>query len=243
MTHVPPAVESTSPVTLVGGGPVGPKAFDLALARAARVVAADGGADTVLQAGHEPEVVIGDFDSISAAARAALPGRLWHDPDQDSTDFEKCLRRIVAPLILAVGFAGGRMDHLLAVMNVLVRYPRQRVIVVGPEDLCVLAPPKIRLDLPLGSPVSLFPMAPVSAQSGGLHWPVAGLTFAPNGQSGTSNRAEGGPVTLEVAQPAMLLLLPLEALDPLITGLQAAPPWDATDFPGAARRQPGYSRT
>lgn len=233
-----PLVQSAGPVTLLGGGPVA--ALELALARAPRLVAADGGADAALAAGIEPEAVIGDFDSLSDVARARLADRLHHVAEQDSTDFEKCLRRIAAPLILACGFAGGRMDHLMAVMNVLVRLPACRTVVLGPQDACVLAPPEISLDLAPGTPVSLFPMAPVTAESDGLTWPVAGLQFAPGGQSGTSNRTKG-PVRLITHAPAMLLFVPLDALDALIAGLDAAPAWDA--FAGAARPRAGYTRS
>lgn len=136
--------------------------------------------------------VIGDFDSLDAASRAAIPPqRLYPVAEQDSTDFHKCLTRIAAPLVLAVGFSGGRMDHLLAVFNVLVRLPQRRCIVLGSDDLCVLVPPRLALDLDVGTPVSLFPMAPLSAASQGLQWPLDGLPLAPDGQSATSNRAIG----------------------------------------------------
>ena len=68
-----PIVQSTVGVTLVGGAPVPARDLKIALARAPHAVAADSGADRLLAAGHRPEAVIGDFDSISAAARTALP--------------------------------------------------------------------------------------------------------------------------------------------------------------------------
>jgi thiamine pyrophosphokinase len=49
-----------------------------------------------------------------------------HLPEQDTTDFEKCLYSVAAPLLLGVGFLGGRADHHLAAMNVLVRYADRR---------------------------------------------------------------------------------------------------------------------
>lgn len=194
--------------------------------RAPVVVAADGGATSLLAAGHMPDAVIGDFDSITADTRTAIaPERLHHIPEQDSTDFHKCLSRIETPLVLAVGFAGGRMDHLLAVFNVLARLPNRRCIVVGDDDVCVLAPPRLALDVTPGTTVSLFPMGAVTAQSSGLQWPLDGIGFAPDGQSGTSNRATG-PVTLDTHGPKLLLLLPIDALDVLIAGLDQAPGWD-----------------
>lgn len=218
-------LHSDGPVTLVGGGPVSAAQLARAQALAPLTVAADGGAAAVLAAGQVPRLVIGDFDSLDKTTRAAIPeDRLHHIAEQDSTDFHKCLSRIAAPLVLAVGVSGGRMDHLLAVFNVLVRLPQRRAIVIGDEDVCVLAPPRLDLDLAPGTPVSLFPMARVSAESRGLHWPVDGLEFAPEDQSGTSNRATG-PVQLVTHAPRMLLLLPLSSLEVLVGALDAAPGW------------------
>ena len=55
-----PIVQSLQGVTLAGGGPFGKLALKRALRLAPRLVAADGGADRLLQLGHSPEAVIGD---------------------------------------------------------------------------------------------------------------------------------------------------------------------------------------
>ena len=87
MNH--PIVDSSDGVTLVGGGPVSPALMRLALARAPRIVGADGGADRILALGHMPEAVVGDFDSISSAARARLAGKLFPVAEQATTDFDQ----------------------------------------------------------------------------------------------------------------------------------------------------------
>ncbi|WP_236638588.1 thiamine diphosphokinase [Mangrovicoccus ximenensis] len=218
-------IRTASAVTLVGGGPVQKSEIDAALAHAPVLVAADGGAGPAVEAGHMPLAVIGDFDSLEPGVRAAIPAdRLHRVEEQDSTDFHKCLARIEAPLILAVGFAAGRMDHLLAVFNVMARLPKRRALVIGPEDVCLLAPPQLAIDLEPGTPVSLFPMGAVTAESRGLEWPLDGLSFAPDGQSATSNRAEGH-VLLAPHAPKLLLMLPHRALPRLLDALGDAPGW------------------
>ncbi len=218
-------IRAKSAVTLVGGGPVSAQEIAAALVHAPVLVAADGGAGAAIEAGHMPLAVIGDFDSLEPGVRAAIPpDRLHHVAEQDSTDFHKCLARIEAPLVLAVGFAAGRMDHLLAVFNVMARMPKRRALVIGPEDVCLLAPPQLSVDLDPGTPVSLFPMGRVTAESRGLHWPLDGLGFAPDGQSATSNRAEGHVMIVPHA-PKLLLMLPLRALPRLLDALGDAPGW------------------
>ncbi|MGS4944670.1 thiamine diphosphokinase [Meridianimarinicoccus sp. RP-17] len=221
-----PVLSSDGPVVLVGGGPV--RAADMADAGAhdRPVVAADGGADRALALGVTPRAVIGDMDSLSAAARAALGDAVHPVAEQDSTDFEKCLTRIAAPLVLAVGFGGGRLDHALAVFNALARLPMRRCVVLAAREVIVLAPPRIGLDLAPGTRVSLFPMAPVRGKSRGLHWPIDGIGFAPGGVIGTSNQAEG-PVDLAFDAPGMLLMLPRRCLGAVLAGLEAAPGWPA----------------
>jgi thiamine pyrophosphokinase len=167
-----------------------------------------------------PDAVIGDLDSLDPDSLARLPAdRLHRIAEQDSTDFDKALRHIDAPLVLAVGFTGARLDHELAVYNALVRLADRRAIVVGEHDICFHAPPALCLDLPLGTRVSLFPMASVTGRSTGLRWPIEGLRFAPDGRVGTSNIVSAAPVTLAMDAPGTLVILPRAMLRAAIRAL------------------------
>ena len=204
-----PIVQSSDGITLVGGGPVTKAELALALRHAPRIVAADGGADSVLAAGLMPEAVVGDFDSISAVARAAIPlERQYVIEDQDTTDFDKALRSVDAAFVLALGCTGGQVDQGLAVLNGLVRYANRRCILVGSRDVIFHAPARMVLEMRLGDRFSLFPMAPVTGQSEGLQWPIGGIAFTPNGMIGTSNRVVARRVVLEMDQSGMLVILP-----------------------------------
>ena len=97
-------------------------------------------------------------------------------------------------------------------------------MLVDRTDLCFLCPPALALDLPAGTRVSLFPMAPVSAVVGaGLRWPVTGLVFSPDGRIGTSNLALGGPVRLGFDAPRMLVILPAGLIGQVADRLRDAP--------------------
>ena len=218
-----PIVQSTRGVTLAGGGPFSARDLKLALARAPLAVAADSGADRLLRLGVVPEAVIGDMDSISAAAKAQIPLQRQHlVAEQATTDFDKALRSIAAPLVLALGFAGARLDHGLAAFSTLIARAEHACILIGPEDLAFAAPPRLDLAVALGEPVSLFPMAPVTGRSAGLEWPIEGISFAPDGMIGTSNRAVAGRVLLEFDRRGMLVILPRRRLDAAIKALRAA---------------------
>lgn len=221
-----PIVQSLQGVTLAGGGPFSRRDLAFSLARAPVAVAADGGADRLLAAGVMPEAVIGDFDSVSEAALKAIPRARQHRlAEQMTTDFDKALRSVEAPFVLALGFSGARIDHGLAVFNTLVRWADRRCIVVGPVDIAFAAPVELVIALSAGDAVSLFPLAAVSGRSDGLEWPIDGIGFAPDGITGTSNRAVAGQVWLKFDAPGMLVILPRRRLDAAITALAGpAPP-------------------
>ncbi len=214
-------VHSAIGVTLLGGGTLGDGDLAQALELAPVLVAADGGAGAALAEGLVPQAVIGDLDSIGAAA-TRLPGLLHRIAEQDSTDFDKALRNIDAPVVLAVGFTGGRLDHELAVFHVLQCRPERRCVVIGAESLVLLCPPEIEFDLPPGSVFSLFPLGEVAVFSEGLRWPTAGIDFAPDRRIGTSNEVTG-PVRLRCSAPRMLAIVPRAALGAVLRALALTP--------------------
>ena len=216
-------VSQKEPITLIGGG----ECSASLLARATNIgrflIAADGGADVAFEFGKRPDALIGDLDSVSAESLSKLRHDQIHKiSEQDTTDFEKCLSRIAAPLVVGVGFEGGRKDHELACLNVLVRYPQQRCVLISSDMITFLAPPRLVVELKPGDLVSLFPMTRVRGWSEGLEWPIQGLAFAPDGRIGTSNRAVGS-VALQFDQPGMLIMLELSNLEQVCTALQNTP--------------------
>jgi thiamine pyrophosphokinase len=216
-------VHSLDPVTLIGGGEVGPSDLELALGFAPRCVAADGGASVALAAGIELDAVIGDFDSLDADVRAKVPAdRLHHIPEQDSTDFDKCLRHIEAPVILAIGFSGGRIDHQMAALHSLVVRADRPCVILAPEEVIFHCPPHVTLPTRKGDVVSLFPMSEVEGTSKGLEWPIDGLTLSPGRRVGTSNRALG-PIELTMKDRGMLCFVPRDLLGDVMQALAGRP--------------------
>lgn len=216
-------VTSGRGVTLIGGGAVTADDLTLALELAPTLVAADGGADCALSLGQTPDAVIGDLDSISDDARGVIPAdRIHHVAEQDSTDFEKCLTRIDAPFVVAVGFAGRRLDHTLAALNVLVRTVHPPCFLLAADDVAFVPPAQLSLDMPPGTRLSLFPMGRVNGKSQGLRWPIKGLEFAPAGRIGTSNETTG-PVELSLNGP-VILMLPRAYLGAAMKGCRISAP-------------------
>lgn len=216
----PVILPSFAPMTLLGGGPVCSETLRSILDQAPVLVAADGGAAHALKVGKLPDAVIGDLDSLDPATRAAIPPeRVHHITEQDSTDFDKALRHVSAPVILALGFLGARLDHELAAYHTLVAHPGRLCILIGPVDIVLHVPPALDLMLPPGTRFSLFPMQTVHGTSLGLEWPIDGMTFHPATRIGTSNRVTEGAVSLRMEGPGMLLILPRAHLDAVLQAL------------------------
>ncbi|MDA8585103.1 thiamine diphosphokinase [Rhodobacteraceae bacterium] len=212
-------VQSQTGVSLVGGGNPDLSDIGKSVAFAPCLVAADGGANFCIEAGFQPVVVIGDLDSISEETRTSLPdGAVIEYTDQDLTDFEKCLKLIAAPFVIATGFAAGRLDHTLANFAVLSRRIGPPTLILGSDDVAFASPLELTLDLPIGTRFSLFPMGPMKGQSSGLRWPIDGLTIDPSGRLGTSNEVSG-PVALSFDAPGTIVIIPRVYLQAAIAAI------------------------
>ena len=222
---IDPIITKNEPITLVGGANLKPALLHLALEFASHAVGADSGADALCKLGKDPLAVIGDMDSIDVSVTAQIPKQRIHRiHDQDSTDFEKCLMRLEAPLLICVGFLGGQVHHQMAAQTALVRNAHKRCILLGEEDIVFVVPPKLSLDLEAGVRVSLYPMAKCRIHSHGLHWPTTAIDFSPDGKVGTSNKSTG-PIRLMPDCPKMLAILPLECLSVVLEALMKEPQW------------------
>jgi len=210
-----------TPVLLVGNGPLEGGAVALAQEFSQTVIAADGGAAAALRYDLPLAAVIGDMDSVDQGSTTGRYGKFTRIDDQDTTDFEKCLSLIDAPLTLGIGFLGGRLDHELAALNALVRH-RQPVVLVGEVDLVFLLPASLSLSLPVGTRLSFFPMGPVAGvESEGLAWALNGRSLGPAALISTSNRSAAPLVELRNPGQPLLCILPRETLGAALKGFKS----------------------
>ncbi|MEM9060132.1 MAG: thiamine diphosphokinase [Pseudomonadota bacterium] len=212
-------------VTLVGGGALTREMVDEAQSLAPRLIAADGAADRLSDWGLMPDAIIGDMDSISDMARwQDTSTTLLHLPEQETTDFAKCLYATEAPTYVAAGFTGKRLDHTLAVFNAMLQWSQKSVILIGEEEVVALCPPARVLSLTIGAgeTVSIYPLRPVQGLAAeGLRWPIDGLAMEPGGQIGTSNQSVEDRIQLSFDGAGALLMIGRKHLRELHRALQA----------------------
>ncbi len=200
-------VSRPSLVCLIGGAPLKKGAIAEVLPIVDEFVAVDSGADHLLDANVVPAAVIGDLDSLSDRARATFEDVLCHVAEQSTTDFEKALTRVAAPMVLALGCTGGRMDHALGVLNVLARHPERAIVLADHNDVCFLARlGRTEFTVPRGTRVAIMPLGPATVTVFGLEWSFADTLMTPAGFTSSSNAATGGEISIQTDGPVLITL-------------------------------------
>jgi thiamine pyrophosphokinase len=217
-----PAEEERVPdeivVVVTGGAPPDPEAVQ-AVPRGARVVAADRGLDHALALGLEVTVAVGDFDSASAEAVAAVENagiRIERHPaEKDATDLELALDTALAlrpSRILVLAGVGERLDHLLSALLLLgsERYASVRLdariggaqahVIRGEREL-EGAPGELVSLLPLGGPAE-------GVSTEGLAYPLLEETLDPGSSRGVSNELVAESARVSVASGTLLAVRP-----------------------------------
>ena len=120
------SAEKPHALIAAGGGQIAPNRLNAMAKQADMVIAADSGLLLLNQAQIEPDMVIGDLDSLRPSDLEHIPqARIHRDSGQDDTDLEKaicyCLEHRVGSADI-VGATGGRLDHSLNAVSVLVKY-------------------------------------------------------------------------------------------------------------------------
>ena len=201
-------------VTLLGGAGFSEDELKKSLRLAPELVAADGGANFLRHGKHIPAYILGDFDSVEGIKKWESQGtKIFKIAEQNSTDFEKCIRSIKAPKFICLGFANERLDHFLAVCSALIK-SNKPIFILGNRDLIFHLPTKFNFELPIHSRVSLYPLKEISSMSSkGLKYPLGGIKFSPADRIGTSNLSVCNEIEISYEGGGMLVILSKEHLE------------------------------
>lgn len=205
---------SEQPVAgLLFTGGAGPKEApeDLSL-EGMTVVAADSGVHLALSWGVEPDLVLGDMDSIRDKAlldRFEKERVLRYAAEKDYTDTELGLLALEERGVketTIVGGGGGRLDHLLGIVALFDRdnYPRRWYT---ESDRVECIDRELLLEGLEGETVSLFPVGleRCRMESEGLKWPLDQLSWV-KGDAGISNLVVADRCRIRVTQGRIILV-------------------------------------
>ncbi len=194
---------------IVLGGDAPDRALLQSCARQADLlIAADRGLEAFDAAGIEPDLLIGDMDSVDTAILRRYEGRVEQNRlncEKDDTDGEAALHlaaRRGAQRVTFLGALGGRLDHALANLMLLNRAHNlgvfaeildEKVRIWRVDGHAVLCGAK-------GDTVSLLPMGEARGVTlKGFHYPLERGTLACDRTLGISNvvLSDSAEVTLE----------------------------------------------
>lgn len=183
------------------------------------VIAADAGLEVLLQAGRPIDLVVGDLDSVSAAALSeATEGGTeiqQHRRDKDESDLELALAAAItsgARRIHVLLRDGGRLDHQLANLLVLAstRWRQAQLdAVVGEHRVWVVRGGDQRT-IPLVEGEALALQAVGATAEGvtttGLRYPLTGADLPTLVALGISNRAVVDAPTIRVESGVVIAI-------------------------------------
>ena len=162
------------------------------------IVAADGGANHLMEMGILPEIVIGDLDSVDEDTLFELTNaevKIEQYPeDKDETDIELALRYAVdlrPSAILIVGALGGRLDQTLTNLSLLTdpTLPGIDIRLDDGMEQVFFCRKQADIHGRSGDIVSLIPWHATveGVTTEGLQWPLYSETLYPDKSRGVSN--------------------------------------------------------
>jgi len=183
----------------------------------ARVIAVDAGAEALRAAGVRPDLVVGDMDSISGATLAALEVEgvrvERHPTAKRDSDGALALAHAKDREVVFLGPGGGRADHSLANLHLLVRASagaNARAIDVDSFTWVVTPDRPLRLARPAGTTLSVLPFGgPAHGVTySGLRYALNDASMGTGDPYGISNECLAPPQEIRVREGILLVIEP-----------------------------------
>lgn len=197
---------------LITGSPLPLPPYDL-------LVAADGGARNAFRFGLVPDVMIGDFDSLSpdeiAGFERAGAGTMRFPAEKDETDLELALDFAVknrADKITLYGLFGGRWDMTFANLLLIAgaKYAGIRLTIMeASTKMYILRDGETqKLTGAPGDTVSVLPLSgPAEGVTySGLTWPLVSATLPFGTPRGVSNTLASSPASIKINTGILLVV-------------------------------------
>ena len=212
------AGKSRRAVVVLNGPLAGDSQVLAAIANADLVVAADGGAGRLVGLGRQPDLVVGDLDSLdpSTAKRLRAAGVRFeqHPRAKDLTDGELALLAAIergAESVTVLGALGGeRPDMVFANLMLLCHRRADGLSIHALADgwaIWPVGPAELVVDCRPGQTISLVPLdaTVTGVDLGGTRWELAGAQLASREGRGLSNVCLTDRVTARAGNGRLLL--------------------------------------
>jgi len=176
---------------------------------AEQIICCDGAAQNLIDAGLNPDYIIGDLDSISEEIKKRFSSILLHIAEQESNDLTKavdfCLKNNRTEITI-LGATGKREDHTLGNLSLLTDYAEKANVQLL-TDNGVFTPllETATLESYIGEQISIFSLNPETIFSfQNLLYPVDNRKLTSWWQ-GTLNEAESDNFTINFYKGKVLI--------------------------------------
>ena len=172
------------------------------------VVCCDGGANSYIEQGYTPDIIIGDGDSLRPEYASQYAHIVTKVSEQESNDQTKAVNYLLAQSkrnIAIVGATGRREDHTIGNVSLLIEYARKGVNVHTYTDYGVFIPcnGSTTLQTEAGQQMSIFSIGARIDRAEGLLYPIYNFT---NWWQGTLNECTGTSVRIEAEGEFLIFL-------------------------------------
>ena len=189
---------------IVGNRPLTRNIIDLSKDKL--IIAADGGADRLLEYEILPDKVIGDLDSISDKTATKLEDWLILNKDIQKTDLEKSVEYAIergAKKIQIVGWSGGRIDHTIAALGLAFD---SRIELVDEQFTVKCIPDLEVIEGEKGTLFSLIAIPEARVSIEGARWKLDHEKMRMGGRGIHNEIGESGKVSIQCHSGNLLLI-------------------------------------
>ena len=177
------------------------------------LICADGGANSALRIKIEPDLIIGDLDSISKKAlREFKPtSKIIQLKRQNDTDVEKCLKFAIKnkfEKVLLVGATGNRLDHTFCNLGIVLKFfPRIKISLVAENSFLTAYEGYIELKTNPGETISIYGISHRTLiTSSGLKYELKKAALPFGVKESTSNIALKNPVKMNISNGVVFVI-------------------------------------
>jgi thiamine pyrophosphokinase len=168
-------------------------------------ICADGGANSARKLNIIPDVIIGDFDSVTKETLGYFSGKSKEIKisRQNDTDVEKCLKYAINngfKEVILTGVTGDRLDHTFCNLGIVIKFFNKiHTGVIAERSLLVPYKGEVSFTTIPGETVSLYGFNnQTKIKSSGLKYPLRNIALPFGTKESTSNVATGKTVKLKI---------------------------------------------
>lgn len=192
---------------------------EVTIPEGAFVIAADAGLRFLRERGREPDLIVGDFDSLGE--RPTGENVIYHPPEKDDTDTVLAVREGLKrgyDHFFIFGGLGGRLDHTLAnlqTLGFLCEHSARGYLVGGGNVVTAFRNGGIAFSETLHGTISVFALGADAkgVWERGLKYPLSDYTMTASCPIGVSNEFTGSAAEVSVREGTLLVLWSAQALD------------------------------